>query len=95
MSQAKEHLLREKLIGPENYVNDPRLESFGNHPILLSLFILFGIEIAVSCFGFYMDDMRVGTANIFDTFMAWVFLEMIIAIPFSIYLKWHGNYKKR
>lgn len=94
LSQSEEHLLREKLMGPENNVNDPRLESFGSHSILLSLFILFGIAIAVSCFGSYMDDMRVGTANIFDTVIAWVFLEMIIAIPFAIYLKWHGNYKK-
>lgn len=94
LSQSEEHLLREKLMGPENNVNDPRLESFGSHSILLSLFILFGIAIAVSCFGSYMDDMRVGTANIFDTVIAWVFLEMIIAVPFAIYLKWHGNYNK-
>lgn len=94
LSQAEKQLLRKKLMGPENNVNDPQLESFGSHPILLSLFILFGIAIAVSCFGSYIDDMRVGTANIFNTFMTWVFLEMIIAIPFAIYLKWHGNYKK-
>ena len=94
LSQSEEQHLRQKLMGSENYINDPRIDRFGIYQISLSLFILFSIAIVVSCFGVYTERARVGTANIITGLVAWVFMEMIIAIPFTIYLKWHGNYKK-
>lgn len=94
LSRSEEQSLRQKLMSSENYINDPRIDRFGIHQISLILFILFSMVIAVSCFGVYTERARVGTANIITSFVAWMFMEMIIAIPFAIYLKWHGNYKK-
>lgn len=94
LSRSEEQSLRQKLMSSKNYINDPRIDRFGIHQILLILFILFSMAIAVSCFGVYTERARVGTANIITSFVAWMFMEMIIAIPFAIYLKWHGNYKK-
>lgn len=94
LTKTEEQLLRQKLMSSENDVDDPRSELFDNYQILLSLFILFSIAIAVACFGTYLNHMREAKANVLATLIAWVFLEMLIAIPFAIYLKWRGNYKK-
>lgn len=94
LTEAEEQTLREKLTGQENYTDDPQLSNFGNYYILLSLFILFSIAFAAASFGVYFNYMREARDNAWVAFEAWVFFEMIIAIPFAIYLKYRGSYKK-
>ncbi|MGN0328518.1 MAG: hypothetical protein ACI4D4_06005 [Lachnospira sp.] len=94
LTRAEDQILREKLMGKENYTDDPRLSNWDNYYILLSLFILFSIAFAVACIGVYFNYKREARDNVWIAFEAWVFLELIIAIPFVIYLKYRGNYKK-
>lgn len=94
LTEAEERALREKLTGQENYTDDPRLSNFGNYYILLSLFILFSMAVAAAGFGVYFNYRREARGNAWVAFGAWMFFEMIIAIPFAIYLKYRGSYKK-
>lgn len=94
LTEAEEQTLREKLTGQENYTDDPQLNNFGNYYILLSLFILFSMAFAVTSFGVYFNYKREARDNAWVAFEAWVLFEMIIAIPFAIYLKYRGSYKK-
>ncbi|MGN0614506.1 MAG: hypothetical protein ACI4JB_11490 [Porcipelethomonas sp.] len=94
LTEADEQTLREKLMGQENYTDDPRLSNFSNYYIVLSLFILFSMAFAAAGFGVYFNYKREARDNAWIAFEAWVFLEMIIAIPFAIYLKYRGSYKK-
>ena len=95
LTEAEEQTLREKLTGQENYTDDPRLSNFSNYYILLSLFILFSMAFAVTGLGVYLGYRREGKNDALAAgFVAWIFFEMIIAIPFAIYLKYRGSYKK-
>ncbi len=94
LTEAEEQMLREKLTGQENYTDDPRLTHFGTYYILLSLFILLSLAFAAASLGLYFNYSREARDNAWVAFFAWVFFETIIAIPFAIYLKYRGNYKK-
>lgn len=94
ITEEEDQMLRKKLMRHENYTDDPQLNNFNNYYIILSLFILFSIAFAVACIGVYFNYKREARDNSWIAFEAWMFLEMIIAIPFVIYLKYRGNYKK-
>lgn len=95
LTEAEEQILREKLTGHENDTDDPRSSNFSNYYILLSLFVLFSMAFAVTGVGVYLDYMREGRGDVLAAaFVAWIFFEMMIAIPFAIYLKYRGSYKK-
>lgn len=94
LSKAEAQKLREKLTSHENYVESSQLINLSNHNIFLSLFILFSMAVVVTSFGLFFDYVRDAKSNAWVAFVAGLFLEMIIAVPFLLYLRHRGNYKK-
>ena len=94
LTKTEEQMLRKKLTSPENYVESSQLINFSNHNIFLSLFILFSMAVVVTSFGLFFDYVRDAKSNAWVAFVAGLFLEMIIAVPFLLYLRHRGNYKK-